>query len=193
MQQINFIIEIDKLKSIWRQTTLIDGSRRENDAEHSWHLAVMTMLLSEYANKKDIDVLRVMKMVIIHDLVEIDAGDTFAYDQEGYKDKEKREEEAANRIFSILPKDQYKEIYHLWREFEEGHTPEARFAAALDRVQPLLHNYYTEGGTWKQHNVTLDQVTKRFEPIKEGSEVLGKLVEEIINESVAKGYIRQGM
>lgn len=191
MKQINFIVEIDKLKSIYRQTTLIDESRRENDAEHSWHLAMLTMLLAEYANKEDIDVLRVMKMVIIHDIVEIDAGDTFAYDYEGYKDKDEREKAAANRIFGLLPHDQGEEIHSLWREFEERETPEARFAAALDRVQPLIHNYYTKGGTWKKHEVTLEKVKKRFHCIAEGSEILAELVENIIDESVKEGYIKK--
>lgn len=189
MKQINFIVEIDKLKSIYRQTTLIDESRRENDAEHSWHLAILTMLLSEYANKEDIDVLRVMKMVIIHDIVEIDAGDTFAYDSEGYKDKDEREKAAANRIFGLLPHDQGEEILSLWNEFEERQTPEARFAAALDRVQPLIHNYYTKGGTWIKHEVPLEKVKKRFHCIAEGSEILAELVENIIDESVKAGYI----
>lgn len=191
MKQIEFIVEIDKLKSIYRQTTLMDETRHENDAEHSWHLAVLAMLLSEYANKKEINVMHVMKMVIIHDLVEIDAGDTFAFDYEGNKDKEEREEAAAERIFGILPEDQRDEVYGIWREFEDRLTPEAKFAAALDRIQPLLHNYYTKGGTWKRHHVTLDRVLKRFECIKEGSEELAKFVEDVIKESVEKGYINK--
>lgn len=166
MKQMDFIIEVDKLKSIYRQTTLIDKSRHENDAEHSWHLAMMALLLSEYADRDNIDLLKVIKMVIIHDLVEIDAGDTFAYDLDGYKDKEEREKKAANRIFGLLPKDQFEEIYNLWQEFEEAQTDEAKFAVALDRTQPMLHNYYTDGGTWKEHNVTLGQVLKRFEGIQ---------------------------
>lgn len=188
VKQFNFIVEIDKLKSILRQTTLIDDSRRENDAEHSWHLAIMAMLLSEYAND-DVDVAKVIKMVLIHDLVEIDAGDTFAYDAIGYQDKEEREEKAAHRILGLLPKEQYHEMYQLWREFEERETPEAKFANALDRIQPLVHNFYTKGGTWVKHQINLEKVNRRFECVKEGSEILGEFVEHIIQESVKKGYI----
>lgn len=191
MKQMDFIIEVDKLKSIYRQTTLIDKSRHENDAEHSWHLAMMALLLSEYADRDNIDLLKVIKMVIIHDLVEIDAGDTFAYDLDGYKDKEEREKKAANRIFGLLPKDQFEEIYNLWQEFEEAQTDEAKFAVALDRTQPMLHNYYTDGGTWKEHNVTLGQVLKRFEGIQKGSKVLGGFVKDIVDESVKREYIKK--
>ena len=188
MNQLNFIVEIDKLKNVLRQTTLIDDSRRENDAEHSWHLAIMAMLLSEYANDA-VDVLKVIKMVLIHDLVEIDAGDTFAYDVVGYEDKEEREEIAAHKILGILPTDQYQEIYQLWREFEDRITPEAKFANALDRIQPLIHNYYTKGGTWVKHHINRDKVNRRFECVKEGSESLGEFVEYIIEDSIKKGYI----
>lgn len=191
MKQIDFIVEIDKLKNVFRQTTLIDESRRENDAEHSWHLAMMAIVLSEYANREDIDILRVMKMVTIHDLVEIYAGDTFAYDSVDYCDKYEKEESAAIKIFALLPEDQGEELYNLWQEFEELKTDEAKFAAALDRIQPLLHNYYTNGGTWVKHGVTLEQVKKRFQYVAGGSKVLAKLVENIINESVKKGYIKE--
>lgn len=189
-KQIDFIIEIDKLKHIMRQTELINASRRENDAEHSWHLAIMTMLLSEYANE-EVDVLKVIKMVLIHDLVEIDAGDTFCYDEKGNEDKAEREQKAADRIFNILPQDQAKEIRSLWEEFEEVKTAEARFAAALDRVQPLLHNYMTEGGSWKRHNIRKEQVMKRAEPISKGSNELWNFIREIIEDSVNKGYLRE--
>jgi len=188
MKQINFIVEIDKLKSVLRQTTIMDASRKENDAEHSWHLAMMAILLSEYANE-EVEVAKVMKKVLIHDLVEIDAGDTFAFDFVGHEDKAEREEKAARRIFSLLPEDQYKEVYDLWREFEDGDTPEARFARVLDRLQPLLHNYHTEGGTWQIHNIKRPLVEKRFECVKEGSEVLAALVAEIVEDSVKKGYL----
>lgn len=188
-QQIQFIIEIDKLKSVLRQTILMDGSRNENDAEHSWHLAMMAILLSEHANDKQLDVFRVMKMVLIHDLVEIDAGDTFAYDEKGYQDKAEREEKAADRIFNFLPAEQAEEIYQLWREFEDRQTPEARFAAALDRFQPLLHNFETEGYSWKKHGVTSTRVLKRNRAIAEGSETLWAFAEQLICDAVEKGYL----
>lgn len=130
-KQIGFIVEVDRLKTILRQSSITDGSRRENDAEHSWHLAVMAVLLREYAEESRLDLLKVIKMLLVHDLVEIDAGDTFAYDEEGHKDKAEREEAAAERLFSLLPEDQRDEIYELWREFEDRRTPEAKFAAAL--------------------------------------------------------------
>src|SRR5262249_50705513 len=144
-RQIAFIIEIDKAKQVLRQTLLMDGSRLENDAEHSWHLAVMALLLAEYAGEA-VDLLRVLKMVLIHDLVEIDAGDTFVYDVEALATRREREERAADRIFGLLPADVEEEFRALWEEFEAQATPEARFAAALDRLQPLLHNYHTGGG-----------------------------------------------
>ncbi|MBW1891807.1 MAG: HD domain-containing protein, partial [Deltaproteobacteria bacterium] len=160
-KQIQFIIEIDKLKKIVRQTLLTDHSRKENDAEHSWHIALMSVLLSEYAQEKGIDLLHVVTMLLVHDLVEIDAGDTFCYDQKGNADKLERETKAADRIFNILPEDQAASFRSLWDEFEAGKTAEARFAAAMDRLQPLLHNYNTEGGTWKEHRILKDQVIIR--------------------------------
>ncbi|MBZ4647136.1 MAG: phosphohydrolase [Clostridia bacterium] len=190
-RQIDFIVEIDKLKHIYRQTILMDGSRNENDAEHSWHLAVMAILLSEYAAEKNIDVLHVIKMVLIHDLVEIDAGDTFCYDEKGNEDKACREQKAADRIFNILPPDQAKEIRDLWEEFEKRETSEARFAASLDRLQPLLHNYNTKGHTWVKHNVKSDKVLKRNQPIEEGAPVLWEYVKEIIEDSISKGYLQR--
>ena len=140
-QQMEFIAEVDKLKKIGRQSYLTDSSRKENDAEHSWHLAMMAIFLSEYA-KEEVDVLHVISMVLIHDLVEIDAGDTYAYDTEGNKSKRAREEKAAERIFNILPEDQAKKVRDLWEEFEANETPEANFANALDRVQPIMLNHF---------------------------------------------------
>ena len=145
LKQIRFIVEIDKLKQVYRQNVVIGTSRNENDAEHSWHLAVMAVLLSEYAAERELDILRVIKMLVIHDLVEIDAGDTFCYDEKALEDKAYREQRAAERLFNILPSDQAREIMGLWREFEEMKTPEARFAACLDRIQPLILNYNTGG------------------------------------------------
>lgn len=188
-QQLKFILEIDKLKHILRQTILLDGSRQENDAEHSWHLAVMACLLAEYA-KENIHLAKVMKMVLIHDLVEIDAGDTYCYDEVGYLDKADREEKAAKRIFSLLPQDQAKEFLGLWEEFEEGKSPEACFAVVLDRLQPLLHNYHTQGKSWQEHGVTSDKVLVRVGKIKNGSETLWNYAKEIIEDAVKKGYLK---
>ncbi len=183
-QQINFIMEVDQLKSIIRQNYLADGSRKEDDADHSWHLALMCVLLSEYANEK-IDVLKTTTMVLIHDIVEIDAGDTYAYDTQGNTTKEEREIHAADRIFQYLPEDQAKELRALWNEFEEGKTPEAKFAAALDRIQPVLLNSASGGRSWREHQIKLSQLLKRNEKTHEGSEVLWEHVYQIIQKNVA--------
>ena len=151
-KQIEFILEIDKMKNLYRQTYVLHEDRKENDAEHSWHLAIMAFMLSEYSNKS-IDVLKVMKMVLIHDIVEIDAGDTYCYDEKGYTTKAEREETAAQRIFGLLPEDQRDEYYSLWREFEDSETNEARFAAVLDRLQPLMLNYTKKGISWQEHEI----------------------------------------
>jgi putative hydrolase of HD superfamily len=188
-KQIEFIEEIDKIKHVLRKTLLMDGSRHENDAEHSWHLGIMAVLLSEYANTKELDVLHVVKMVLVHDIVEIDAGDTFCYDEKGALDKREREEKAADRIFNILPADQARELRDLWEEFEECATPEASFAASLDRLQPLLHNYRTCGRSWKKHHITKDRVIERNRHIEKGSRQLWAFVEGLIEESVKKGYL----
>ena len=187
-KQLGFLVEIDQLKTIFRQNLLVDGSRRENDAEHSWSLAVMTFLLAEYA-EAEVDVTRVMKMVLLHDLVEIDAGDTFAYDAVGYQDKEARELAAAERIFSLLPDDQAKEFRALWDEFEAMSTPSALYAAALDRMQPLINNYLTDGHTWKLHHVTPEQIFVRMDPIRRATPALWPLVELIVKDSLEKGFI----
>lgn len=189
-EQIQFIIEIDKLKHVLRQTILIDKSRRENDAEHSWHLAMMAIVLSEYANPQ-VDLLRVLKMVLIHDLVEIDAGDTFCYDAIAVQDQAEREEKAADRLFGMLPEDLGQELRSLWEEFEAKDSIDAQFAAALDRLQPLLHNYYTQGGTWRMKGVTEAQVRKRMAPVSIGSPVLGEFVEGLIEDAVRQGFILQ--
>ena len=190
-QQIQFIIEIDKLKNILRQTLLTDESRRENSAEHSWHLAMMAILLSEYAPSKDVDLLRVIKMLLIHDLVEIDAGDTFCYDLQANQNKAAREVQAATRLFGILPEDQGIELQELWQEFEAQQTTEAQFAAALDRLQPLLHNQQTRGGTWRIHGISRDQVLQRMYPVKNGAPALWQLVEKVIEDAVAAGYLTE--
>lgn len=189
-QQIQFIIEIDKLKSILRQTRLTDDSRQENSAEHSWHLAIMAIILAEYA-PPNVDILRAIKMLLIHDLVEIDAGDTFCYDVQNNLDKAAREEIAAERIFGILPLEQGKELRQIWEEFEAFQTDTAKFAAALDRLQPLLHNQQNQGGTWRIHNVTENQVRKRMAPVKEGTPALWSMVEQIIEDCIAAGYLKK--
>jgi putative hydrolases of HD superfamily len=188
-QQIQFILEIDKLKGILRQTRLTDDSRLENSAEHSWHLAMMAIVLAEYAPPKT-DLLLAIKMLLIHDLVEIDAGDTFCYDLKGNQDKAAREEKAATRLFGILPYPQGKELREIWEEFEARLTDTAKFAVALDRLQPLLHNQQNHGGTWQQHGITSKQVRQRMAPVQDASPELGALVEQIINDCIAAGYLR---
>lgn len=191
-QQVNFLTEIDKLKRIERMTTLLDQSRRENDAEHSWHLAMMVLLLNEHANWEGLDILRVLKMVLIHDLVEIDAGDTYAYDDQGHQDKEAREQAAADRIFNLLPGDQARHLRELWDEFEAGQTPEARFAVSVDRMQPLLHNCLTQGATWKENDVDRRQVIRRCQPIENGSTTLWDYMLTHIDRCVEQGHLRSG-
>jgi putative hydrolase of HD superfamily len=188
-QQLSFVVELDKLKNVIRQTLLIDNSRRENSAEHSWHLAMMAALMQEYA-EEPVDLLRTVKMLLVHDVVEIDAGDTFAYDTTGYVDKDHREQKAADRIFGLLPEEQGRELRGLWEEFEARKTPESKYANALDRLQPLLHNARTEGGTWRTHNVTRDKVLKRMEPIKIGMPRIYPMVESVIEEACAAGWIK---
>ena len=189
-EQIQFIVEIDKLKQILRQTLLTDESRQENSAEHSWHLAIMAIVLAEYAPSPDVDVLHVIKMLLIHDLVEIDAGDTFCYDMQGYQNKAAREAQAATRLFGLLPKEQGAELRELWEEFEAQETAAARFAAALDRLQPLLHNQQTRGGTWRIHDITHEQVLQRVHPIKAGAPTLWPLVQQVLEECIAAGYLK---
>lgn len=189
-QQIAFILEIDKLKQVYRQNLLVDGSRRENGVEHSWHLAMMALVLEEYV-QKPLQISRVVQMVLLHDLVEIDAGDTFCYDPQAVLDKKEREEKAAQRLFGLLPPDQKKEFETLWREFEAGQSPEAKFAACLDRLQPLLNNYHTEGGTWRQYGVSSAQVRQRIEPIGEISSVLGDYAQRLIEDAVRLGILKR--
>lgn len=188
-KQMAFLIEIDKLKNIFRQSLISDKSRNENDAEHSWHMAMYATILEEYA-PKGTDILKVIKMALVHDIIEIYAGDTFLYDEEMTKSKEKREKEAAEKIYSILPDKQCKEIKALWEEFEQKQTNEAIFCATIDRIQPIILNYLTEGGTWKKHNVKKDMVLKKGYLIFEyADERLKKYVLDIIDESVEKGYL----
>lgn len=188
-KQINFMLEVDKLKNIYRQTYVLHENRTENDAEHSWHLALLAFLLSEYSNEP-IDVLRTIKMVLIHDIVEIDAGDTYCYDEEGYKDKSERETKAAERIFGILPHDQKNEMYNLWLEFEDRKTPEAKFAAVLDRIQPIMLNYTKNGISWKNHGISKEQVIKRNEHTSEGSNTLWQYIRSILDDAAEKGFLK---
>lgn len=190
LKQIEFIKEIDKMKTTLRQNVVIGTNRNENDAEHSWHLAVMAILLFEYSTES-VDMLRVIKMVLIHDLVEIDAGDTFCYDQKGYEDKDEREQKAAKRVFNILPAEQAEEIMSLWQEFEALSTPEARFAACLDRLQPLILNYNTNGHTWNKHGITSDKVLKRNSLLEKNAPELWKYVNVIIEDSINKGFLQR--
>jgi putative hydrolase of HD superfamily len=190
-RQIEFLVEIDKLKSVYRQTMLIDGSRNEDDAEHSWHVAMMAILLAEHAAEKDVDVFTVVKMLLIHDLVEIDAGDTFAYDAAGHDDKAQREQAAADRIFNLLPADQAREMRALWDEFEARQSPEAKYAAALDRVQPMLSNYHTDGHAWKNHGISRSQVIARNAHADHGCPPLWAYARELIDQAVEKGYLRE--
>jgi len=191
-RQIDFIVEIDQLKRVMRQSRIIgdtqDETLWENSAEHSWHFAMLAVILGEYADEA-VDIGKVMKMALIHDIVEIDAGDTFAYDQEGHLDKAEREGKAASRIFGLLPDDQRDEMMELWMEFEERETNEAQFAAALDLVQPLLQNYYTQGYSWQKNNVTSDRVLARIDAATKNSKTLKKFVEWLIHDAVKKGYL----
>ena len=189
-RQFDFIREIDKEKFITRQTFLSDAKRRENDAEHAWHMAIMTVLLSEYANEK-IDVLRTVTMLLIHDIVEIDAGDTYAYDTEGLKTQKAREDAAKERIFSILPEDQKQELISLFDEFEAFETAESKFAHAMDNLQPLMLNNSNGGNDWKEHGVCADQVYGRQRKTRLGSEKIFEVVDQIIQENVKKGTIKE--
>lgn len=189
-RQFAFAREIDKEKKISRQTYLSDASRRETDAEHAWHAAVMAVLLNEYANEK-IDVLKTVSMLLIHDIVEIDAGDTYAYDEEGKKTQRQREERAAQRIYGMLPKDQEQKLRDLWEEFEEAKTPEAKFARAMDHIQPVMLNAAADGRSWEEHQVTLTQILGRNKTTKDGSKILWNYARENwIDRNVENGKIR---
>lgn len=188
-KQLKFILEIDKEKEIYRQTHISGGKRRENDSEHAWHLAVMTWLLSEYSNN-EIDVAKTMLMTLIHDLVEVYAGDTYAYDLKGKETQEKREKEAAEKIFGILPEDQGKKLRAIWEEFEEYETAEARFAHTMDNFQPMLLNDSNGGGDWLEHGVARRQVEKRNEKTATGSEEIWEYMKSVIEKNVKKGKLK---
>ena len=190
-RQLEFALEIDKEKNIFRQTHLSGHGRRENDAEHAWHMAVMAYLLREYANE-EIDITRVMLMCLIHDIVEIEAGDTYAYDAENKKTQKAREDAAKEKLYSMLPEDQKKELIALFDEFEEGVTAEAKFARAMDNLQPLILNHSNNGADWVSHQVTSAQVYGRQAKTKEGSEILYEVTEQMIQENIKKGSIKEG-
>ncbi len=206
-KQLEFLLTLDKLKNVYRQTYILcddlpQGSkefddnfkekkplpRRENDAEHSFSLAIAAAVLAEYSNEP-VDVAKVMKMVLVHDAVEIYAGDTYCYDDEGAKTKEAREKAAAEKIFGTLPEEQAAEYRALWDEFERNDTPEARFSNAMDRIQPLLLNYSREGYSWKEHGVNSSQVRKRFEKVGGGSEELGIMVDDLLDKAIENGFL----
>ena len=188
-KQMNFILEIDKEKNIFRQTHLTNHGRNENDAEHAWHMAIMSYLLKEHANAK-IDIAKTMMMCLIHDIVEIDAGDTYAYDTEGLKTQKAREDLAKERIYSILPDDQKAELIALFDEFEANETPEARFAHAMDNFQPLLLNNSNNGGDWKEHQVTAEKVYGRQSKTKLGSETIYEVTDQILQSHIKKGNLK---
>jgi putative hydrolase of HD superfamily len=190
-QQIEFIVEIDKLKNVLRKTILMDRSRRENSAEHSWHIALTVLILSEYAKDSDVDLFRVMKILLVHDLIEIDAGDTYCYDDQGRKDQARREKNAADRIFNLLPADQATALRELWDEFEERETPESKFANAMDRLQPFLHNYFTEGQIWQENNIKSAQVKSRMHPVDDGAPILWDYVSSLIDDGIKKGFLAE--
>lgn len=188
-KQFAFFQEIDKEKEIFRQTYLADASRKENDAEHAWHMAIMTVLLSEYANE-EIDVLKTVTMLLIHDIVEIDAGDTYAYDPEGKKTQKERERKAADRIFHLLPDDQADKMYELWEEFEAQQTPEAKFARTMDNIQPMMLNDASNGLSWDEHQVKLSQILKRNERTADGSEQIWEYAkDEFLQKNIQAGHI----
>jgi putative hydrolase of HD superfamily len=187
-RRIRFALEADRLKAVLRRTRLVDGSRHENSAEHSWHVALLAVLLADTA-PPDVDPARVLRMLLVHDLVEVDAGDTFCYDAAANLGREARERAAALRLFGILPAEQARELAGLWEEFEAAESPDARFAAALDRFQPLLLNFYGGGGSWREHAVTRAQVLERMDPIREGAPALWPVVLDAVDRSCLAGWI----
>lgn len=189
-KQMEFILEMDKAKNIFRQTYLSDGKRKENDAEHSWHLAIMAFTLAEYFGK-NIDVLKVMKMTLMHDIVEIDAGDTYCYDGKANEDKAEREQKAAERLYGLLPKDQAGEYQSIWEEFEEGKTAEANFAVILDRIQPIMLNYASDGKAWMEHDVYKYQVMNRNERVLNGPTEIADYLMKILDTAVEQGYLKE--
>jgi putative hydrolase of HD superfamily len=190
LQQVAFIHEIDKIKYIQRKSRLFNSDRNENDAEHSWHLAVMAIVLAQHSNEP-IDTLKVVKMLLIHDVVEIDAGDVFLYDTVLNHTNTEAERKAAERIFGLLPPEQAAELITIWEEFEASETPEAKFARSMDRLEPLLQNVSNNGGTWQEHNVKYEQVVQKKSIIQHGSQTLWDFAKTLIDESVEKGFLKK--
>lgn len=184
-----FLVEADKLKNVFRQSYITDGSRRENDAEHSWHLALMAITLVEHANDPSLDLLKILKMVILHDIVEIDAGDTYIYDEQGKLDQLEREKAGADRLFNLLPADQAAAFRAVWDEFEAATTKEAHFAKAIDRLAPMLLNHLSDGRTWREHGVHAGQVRAINRKIEKGSESLWQYAQELIRKSIEAGTL----
>lgn len=189
-KQLDFIIEVDKIKSILRNTILMDSSRKENDADHSWHMAISALVLKEYSRDIDIDICKVLKMALIHDIVEIDAGDVFAYGNVDWEEKVLKEKRAAERIFGLLPEEQKAEFLSIWNEYEEAKTSEAKFAQALDSYMPILHNYMTQGLQWQRLDVTKEKVLSKNRRIERGSKQLWEHIVSIMNDAVEKGYLK---
>jgi putative hydrolase of HD superfamily len=190
-QQLDFLMEIDRLKGVLRRSYILGGERLENSAEHSWHVALAAMVLAEHA-PQDVDLPRIVCMLLVHDLVEIDAGDTFAYDETGRADQSERELKAAERLFHQLPADQRMTFHSLWHEFEAARSPEGLFANAIDRLLPVLHNLMVEGRSWREHGVTSEQVLERGIIAREGAPALWEEIQKVISESVQKGWLRSG-
>lgn len=188
LQQVQFIVEVDKLKSVIRRTYLVSGERQENTAEHSWQVTLLAWLLAEYA-EEHMDICRVGKMLLIHDIVEVEAGDTFIYDELSKRGQFEKEQAAGEKLFGLLPDDQAVEMKVLWHEFEARQTPEAKFAKSIDRLIPLLHNYYTEGKSWKKYGITQDMVLRVCSPIQLGSRKLWEFAQNLIEDSVQKGFL----
>lgn len=188
-RQVEFLLEIDRLKHVFRQTLLLDRTRHENSAEHSWHIAVSAMLFAEHAASGAVDLCRVIRMLLLHDVIEIDAGDTYCYDEQAKLDQHEREQRAADRLFGMLGPPQSGEFRALWDEFEAVTTPEARYAHAMDRLQAFLHNYCTEGRMWREHGIRRPQVIGRMRPVESGAPLLWPLVQNLIDDAVDRGYL----
>ena len=188
-QQLAFSRELDKLKAVLRRSQLMDGSRNENSAEHSWHLATLAMLMTEHAGEP-VDITHVLKMLLVHDVVEIDAGDTFAYDKVNVATQNEREERAADRLFGLLPEEQGRELRALWEEFDGRKTPESKYANAIDRLQPLMQNYYSGGESWKQHGITREQVMERMEAVRIGMPQVWPTILQFIDDACAEGMVQ---
>lgn len=190
-QQLGFLSELEKLKSVVRRTYLLDASRRENDAEHSWQVAVMALLFSEYSSRQELDMLRVLMILLFHDAVEVYAGDTYIYDAAAQATQHERESNAAERLFSLLPEDQKQKFRNLWNEYEDASTPEAKYAIAIDRFQPLWHNYITHGKAWQEHGVASKATHRINDRIREGSDFLWKYGKLMIDDAVNKGFLAE--